>query len=90
MLATVIATIVGAIVTGVVVWIRGWFSAKVVDKAIGERIEAVEAQAEVDRKKRLDDLNAEANKIIANDDAAAAIALLREKFPGTNVSSTNS
>lgn len=89
MLATIIAAIVGSLITGLIVYLRGWFSSKAVDKSVGERIEAVEAQADVDRKKREDELNVEANKIIITDDARAALELLRKKFPGTHTTVSN-
>lgn len=90
MLATIVAALIGSIVTGVIVWVRGWFTSKSVDTTITERIEAVEAQAEIDRKKRLDDLNVETNKIIADNDAAAALSLLRKRYSGPVVSGSNS
>jgi hypothetical protein len=79
----IISALTGACGAALVLWLRNLFTAKPEDVA-GNRIETAEAQAEADRTKRLDEINAEADKIMANKDAAAALDLLRRKFPPRN------
>jgi len=78
----------GGLITGAIVWIKQFFSNKenIVDltniaESATERIAAGEQQAELDREKRSKELNVEATKIITTNDADAALALLRRKFP---------
>jgi hypothetical protein len=83
MWTAIISALTGACGAALVLWLRTLFTAKPADVA-GDRIETAEAQAEADRTKRLDEINAEADKIMANKDATAALDLLRRKFPPRN------
>jgi len=78
----------GGLITGAIVWIKQFFfnKEKIIDltnitESATERITAGEKQAELDREKRSKELNVEATKIITTNDADAALALLRRKFP---------
>jgi len=86
---TVILSLLGGgLITGAIVWIKQFLynKEKIIDltnitESATERITAGEKQAELDREKRSKELNVEATKIITTNDADAALALLRRKFP---------
>lgn len=85
MFYSVLSAIAGAAITGLVLWAKyllmGKKDAEATTALATDRLDTVDKQNEVDRTKRMDDLNVEAKNVIATGDAAAALELLRRQFP---------
>lgn len=94
---TAISFIGGSILAAISLLLQRYFSnAKAtarledISKVAADRLTTVEEQAQLDRAKRLREVNDEITKINSTSDGAAALELLRKQFPGSASTITSS
>ena len=92
MWSVIISFVGGVIITGLVVLVRGYSNTQQSEsnsKAAQDRLEAAEKEAEVQRLKRLKEIEDAASKINDSGSATDALDQLRKQFPGSSNSSSH-